>query len=164
MQQRYSGLLLGIFIAIASPLKISNNSINSSLQPKQITETIRIADNPENSETASPQGLFQQLNLTPQQKSKIRQIRRRYQSPILQLKHSLNLAQQQLASMMAGTESAELVRAKHEEIARFRQQLGELHFKSMLATREILTPQQRQKFAEIIQAKPKSSLTIKSDL
>ena len=66
--------------------------------------------------------------------------------------------------MMAGTESAELVRAKHEEIARFRQQLGELHFKSMLATREILTPQQRQKFAEIIQAKPKSSLTIKSDL
>ena len=98
-------------------------------------------------------GLFQQLNLTPQQKNQIKQIRRQYQGQIVQLKQSLQLAQQQLAVMMAGTDSVATIRAKHQEIARFRQQLGQLHFESMLATREVLTPEQRQTFAEIIRLK-----------
>ena len=163
MQRRYSGLLLGFSIAIVSPIKISNNSLpyfSSRLSIQGLT----IADNPETIEPDSPSSLFQQLNLTPQQKSQIWQIRRRYQSPISRLKQNLRLAQQQLASMMAGTDSAELIRAKHAEIANFRQQLGELHFESMLATREILTPRQRQKFAEIVESKSISKLKKESFL
>ena len=101
----------------------------------------------------SSRGLFQQLNLTPQQKNQIKQIRRQYQGQIIRLKQNLQLAQQQLAVMMAGTDSVAVIRAKHQEIAQFRQQLGQLHFESMLATREVLTPDQRQTFAEIIRNK-----------
>ena len=95
--------------------------------------------------------MFQQLNLTPQQRHRIRQIRRQYQTEIFRLKEDLRVARQELAQMMSGTDSAAVIRAKHTQIERFRQKLGGLHFESMLATREILTPQQRQKFAEILE-------------
>ena len=153
MQWRYSGLLLGFSIGISLPIKISTNSTKTYISPQKVSSQVIIAENPESVEQDSSSGLFQQLNLTPQQKWQIKQIRRRYESKIFQLKQDLFVAQQQLASMMAGTDSTEIIRAKHQEIARFRQKLAELHFESMLATREILTPLQRQKFAEIIEAR-----------
>lgn len=102
----------------------------------------------------SSSSLWQQLNLTPLQKRQIQQISRRYRQQISQLKQDLQVAQAQLAKMMIGTETTEVIRAKHQYISQLRQQLGTLHFESMLATREVLNPQQRQKFAEIVQTEP----------
>ncbi|MEL6911717.1 MAG: hypothetical protein AAFO85_16140, partial [Cyanobacteria bacterium J06598_4] len=56
----------------------------------------------------------------------------------------------QLSDMMVGTESVELLRAKNHQLNTLRQEIGSLRFESMLATREILTPQQRQKFRELV--------------
>ena len=53
---------------------------------------------------------------------------------------------------MVGTEPANLIRAKNQQLVSLRQEIGELRFESMLATREILTPQQRQKFRKIIES------------
>ena len=153
MQRCYPGLLLGFSMAISQPIKISTNSSETYISSQKLSSQIMIAEDPETTEQNSSGGLFQQLNLTPQQKWQIKQIRRRYQSQIVQLKQNLFVAQQQLASMMVGTDSTEIIRAKHQEIAGFRQKLGELHFESMLATREVLTPVQRQKFAEIVEAR-----------
>lgn len=96
--------------------------------------------------------LWQQLNLSPQQKRQIKQISLRYQQQINQLRKDLSLAQKQLAKMMIGQETVETIRFKHQYVSLLRQQLATLHFESMLATREVLSLQQRQKFADIIQA------------
>lgn len=149
MQQLCPQLLLGFSMviyqsvgAIACPIK--ENICDRILMTNNVKQT---------TEQNTSSNLFQQLNLSHQQKQKIKQIRQQYQAQIIQLRENLQVAQQQLATMMAGTDSVAVIRAKHEEIAEFRQQLAALHFESMLATREILTPQQRQKFAEIIEAR-----------
>ena len=56
--------------------------------------------------------------------------------------------------MMASAESPTTIRNKHQEILKLRQELGELQLETMLATREILTVEQRQDFAEILRSRP----------
>ena len=160
MQQLYSRLLLGFSlvisgsaIAIAYPIDITER-FSDLAEGEALRDRIVITNYlKQTTQQNTPSSLFQQLNLSRQQKRKIKRIRQQYQAQITQLKENLRVAQQQLAAMMAGTDSVAVIRAKHEEIAQFRQQLATLHFESMLATREILTPQQRQKFAEIIEAR-----------
>jgi Spy/CpxP family protein refolding chaperone len=52
--------------------------------------------------------------------------------------------------MMVGIESVELIRAKNQQLVTLHQEIKALSFESMLAIREILTPQQRQKFRELV--------------
>lgn len=95
--------------------------------------------------------LLQQLNLSPEQKQKINQIHRKYQQQLRKKRHTLAVLQQQLSDMMVGTETVELLRSKNQQLARIRQEIGALRFESMLATRETLTLQQRQKFRDLVQ-------------
>ena len=94
--------------------------------------------------------LFQQLNLTEEQHQQIKQIHRQYKQQIIRKKNTIAKLQQQLSDMMVGDESVEVLRAKNQQLSLLRQEIGTLRFESMLATREILTPQQRQKFRELV--------------
>ena len=94
--------------------------------------------------------LFQQLNLTEEQHQQIKQIHRQYKQQIIRKKNAIAKLQQQLSDMMVGNESVEVLRAKNQQLSLLRQEIGTLRFESMLATREILTPQQRQKFRELV--------------
>ena len=123
--------------------------VNSTSWGKNITN---IADNPLITTKQHPSSLLQQLNLTSQQKEQIKRVHHQYKQQIRKKKHSLDLLQKQLSDLLVGTESVELIRAKNEQLVNLRQEIGELRFESMLATREILTPQQRQKFREIIES------------
>jgi len=95
--------------------------------------------------------LFQQLDLTREQHQQIKQIHLRYRQQIIRKKQKISRLQQQLSDMMVGTEAVKLLRAKNQKLNTLRQEMGSLHFESMLATREILTLQQRQKFRELVQ-------------
>jgi Spy/CpxP family protein refolding chaperone len=95
--------------------------------------------------------LLEELNLNPIQKQKIAQIRRQYQGKIIEEKENLQSAQDNLANMIAGDDSAAAIRTQHQKIVSLQEELGKLHFESMLAIREILTPQQRQKFTQVFQ-------------
>ena len=103
-------------------------------------------------ESKKPFNLLQQLNLTSEQQRQIRRIHHKYRQKIRQKKSSLNLLQNQLSDMMVGTEKVELIRAKNEQLLALRQEIEKLRFESMLATREILTLQQRLKFREIMES------------
>lgn len=93
--------------------------------------------------------IFERLNLTTEQQQQIEQIHRQYKQQIRRKRNSLAKLQQQLSDMMVGTEPVELLRAKNQQVVLLRQEISTLRFESMLATREILTPQQRQKFREL---------------
>ena len=116
-------------------------------------DTITIADRSLVSTKQKPaSNIFQQLNLTREQQEQIKKIHHRYKQQIHKKRNSLAILQKQLSDLMVGTEPATLIRAKNQQLVSLRQEIGELKFESMLATREILTPQQRQKFREIIES------------
>lgn len=98
--------------------------------------------------------LFKQLNLTPEQQQQIEQIHLEYRRQVYSKKQSIAKLQQQLSDMMVGTEPADLLRTKNQQLNNLRREMGILRFESMLATREILTPQQRLKFRELVQDSP----------
>ncbi|WP_223341827.1 Spy/CpxP family protein refolding chaperone [Synechocystis sp. PCC 7339] len=94
---------------------------------------------------------MQSLNLTDSQKQQLEAIRQKYQGQMQSLSEQLRTGQNELRTLMAGNGSDSQIRAKHSQVANLRQQLGELRFNSMLESRQVLTPEQRQKFSELMQ-------------
>ncbi|MEL6495264.1 MAG: Spy/CpxP family protein refolding chaperone [Cyanobacteria bacterium J06623_7] len=151
-RQRYLLTLIAIALSIFYSLPVFSHPgrffrfrQNSSIQTEVL---ITQHTKPEPQQALS---LLQQLDLTGEQQQKIKQIHRQYRQQMLKKKQVIARLQQQLSDMMVGTESIELLRAKNQQLNLLRQEMGRLRFESMLATREILTPQQRQKFRELVQ-------------
>ena len=148
-RQRYLLTLVAIGLSIFYSLPVFANSARFLLsRPSNyvLTQIIAHDSDPQQQQIS----LFQQLDLTPEQQQQIKQIHRRYGQQMLKKKQTISRLQQQLSDMMVGTEPIELLRAKNQQLNVLRQEMGTLRFESMLATREILTPQQRQKFRELV--------------
>lgn len=94
---------------------------------------------------------IEQLNLTPQQQQEIQAIRDRYEQDMQAKKEQMNQAMSELRQMMAGNASDRDLRNKHNEVVRLRQQMGEMRFEQMLAMRNVLTPEQRQQFNQLME-------------
>ena len=127
----------------------SDNLDNSNYSTNEIT----IADTSilsTKQEQASE--VLHQLNLTSEQEQQIKKIHHKYKRQLFRKRNSLIVLQQQLSDLMVSTKPTNLIRAKNQQLVDLRQEIGELKFESMLATREILTPQQRQKFREIMES------------
>ena len=149
-RRRYLLTFVAVILSIIYSFPVFANS--SSLLPKYLHNAIAgtiIANSVENS-SQQPISLFQQLNLTVQQQQQIRQIHSSYRQQIRHKKNNIAQLEQQLSDMMVGTEPVELLRAKNEKLSILRQEVGALRFESMLAVRKILTPQQRQKYKELV--------------
>ena len=97
--------------------------------------------------------LLEQLNLTAEQKEEIEQIRQKYQQQITQTRSTLRAERDKLREMMTGNESTENLRSQHDNILNLDRQLRNLHFETMLEMREVLTLEQRQEFASIMDEK-----------
>jgi Spy/CpxP family protein refolding chaperone len=94
---------------------------------------------------------MEQLNLTDEQKQKLQAIQTQYKDQISQRKQAVRQATQELRDLMAGNASADEIRAKHRQVQELRQQMEEVSFESMLAMREVLTPEQRSQLARLIE-------------
>ncbi|BAY11230.1 Spy/CpxP family protein refolding chaperone [Calothrix sp. NIES-2098] len=93
-------------------------------------------------------GWLQELNLTSQQIQQIKTIRSQSQNQIKPKREAVQQAQQELRDLLAGQASKEQVRTKYNQLKVLRQQLADAQFENTLAIREILSPEQRQKFAD----------------
>ena len=147
-----------LLITTLSLFDIISCSANSSFSIQSSSEesysSLFIAENPDSlSNNNSKITLFQKLNLTAIQQEKIEQIHRLYYPKISQIREQLTTAKEELTDMMAGATSATAIRTKHQEILNLRQKLGEVQLETMLATREVLTVEQRQNFADILRSK-----------
>ncbi|MGB5631856.1 MAG: Spy/CpxP family protein refolding chaperone [Waterburya sp.] len=152
-RRRYLLTLVSIIFSIIFSLPVFAGSSLSALksQPPSLKTEIIIADRTQiSAQQKKSFSLFQQLNLTEEQQQQIKRIHSRYRQKILQKRDSIARLQQQLSDMMIGTEPVELLRAKNQQLNVLRQEIGTLRFESMLATREILTPRQREKFRELV--------------
>ena len=95
--------------------------------------------------------MLKQLNLSTEQLQKLKAIRDRDSAPIRDLAQQSRQANTELRDLLAGSESIDVVRAKHNQALNLQQELRKQHFERMLAMREILTPQQRSQLKEIMQ-------------
>lgn len=112
-----------------------------------------LAQNQQPNRSGGNQGrLFEQLNLTAEQKQRMQAVRDRYKDQISQRMQAVRQARQELETMMSSaTANATQMREKHRQIMGLRQQLEEVQFESMMAMREVLTAEQRSRLAQLMQ-------------
>lgn len=94
---------------------------------------------------------LEQLNLSEDQKRQLKDIQQKYKQQMSQYRDSLKSARKELQDMMVGNSSKEAIRAKHNEVAKLRQTIADMSFESMLEMREVMTPEQRQQFARLME-------------
>ncbi|MEH1853092.1 MAG: Spy/CpxP family protein refolding chaperone [Nostoc sp.] len=132
---RHVSILAAAMIALGSTIALA--------KPTLISQQV-IAQNPR----AKSGGWLKDLNLTSQQLQQIKQIRNQSKQQIAQKSQEIRQGQQELHDLIAGTASKEQVRSKYNQINLLKQQLSDTQFENTLAIREILNPEQRQKFAD----------------
>ena len=94
---------------------------------------------------------MEELNLTTEQQEQIQAIREKYRPQMEERRETLRKEQEILQEMMTGNASRDAILRQHQKVASLRQELGNLRFQSMLDTREVLTEEQRQKFAQMME-------------
>lgn len=95
--------------------------------------------------------LMEQLNLSDTQVQQLNAVRSKYHPQIQQLRQQMKTTGQAFRQMMDGTASASALRTKHQDMMNLRQTMANLRFESMLEMREILTPEQRKEFVQLMQ-------------
>jgi Spy/CpxP family protein refolding chaperone len=128
-------IALGSSIALAKP-----NLVLSQVLAQNPTPSPR--------QQRGQSGWLKDLNLTPQQIQQIKTIRTQSKDQTAQKRQAIRQAQQELKGLMAGTASKDQVRDKYNQLKTLRQELADIQFDNTLAIREVLNPEQRQKFAE----------------
>jgi Spy/CpxP family protein refolding chaperone len=93
--------------------------------------------------------LIQELNLSQQQQQQIETIRQQRRGEIESLKQRMQQLRQEMDQLLSTNAPESSIRAKFTEIQAVKQKMAEVRFEQMLATREVLTPEQRVKFREL---------------
>ena len=93
--------------------------------------------------------IFEQLDLTPEQTQRIRDVRQQSRQSTQDLRQQIQAAHDQMRSLMASNASSDQLRQQHQRIQALRQQMANQRFEMLLLVREELTPAQRTKLAEL---------------
>lgn len=96
-------------------------------------------------------GLFKQLNLTPEQTQKIRDLQTQSRADLQQRSQTLMKTGRELRDLMDSDAPEAQVRAKFQELQALQQQFSEAAFNERLAIRNVLTSAQRRQAAELRQ-------------
>lgn len=137
--------ILGLALTVgAAGTLVSSSPVNSQPNPPANKE-------PNQNHTPSRGNLMRDLNLSTEQIDKLKEIRQTYHQQIVEANSSLRTAQQELTKMMTGSASVKSIRDKYQEVVLLKEQLNNLRFASMLEMREVLTPTQRAKLAQLME-------------
>lgn len=95
--------------------------------------------------------LQEQLELSTEQTQQIETIQQQSKSATEALRQQLRENHQQMQSLIASDASDDELRQQHDRIQALRQQLNDSRFETRLQIREVLTPEQRNRLAELMQ-------------
>ncbi|MCO5144206.1 MAG: Spy/CpxP family protein refolding chaperone [Oligoflexia bacterium] len=93
--------------------------------------------------------MMSELNLTSEQKDKMKEIRSKNKDAIKAQREEMKSAREALEEAMKGNASDGDIRSKFEKVQAVQQKLAKDRFENVLAIRAILTPEQRAKFRDI---------------
>lgn len=142
MSPRHLSILIAAIAALGGAVMLA--------QPSGLLSQ-SIAQAPASPRLSEGANWLQDLNLTAEQLREIETIRGRYKNQLADKRQAMQQARQQLRNVMASDAPADQVRQQFTQVKSLKQQLVDTHFESMLAIREVLTPEQRQKFADRMQ-------------
>lgn len=91
----------------------------------------------------------QELNLTPEQTEQIDQIREQGKQAKQAMREEYRAAREKMQTLMASDASDNELREQHQILQNLRQKKGEARFENKLKIRQVLTPEQRTKMAEL---------------
>lgn len=133
--------------ALILPVSINSAPVNAQVQ---VHEAPVVAHGRRNRGRHRDSWL-QELNLTLEQLERIQTIKEQSWENMSSLKEQMRAAREEMRSLMAGTGTPQRLRQQHQQIQGIRNQLSNQRFETILAIREVLTPQQRAKMAELIE-------------
>ena len=172
-KQLVTALALGTFLL---PLGIAAVEANSFENNSTEGQTMELAQNSEHQRRkgnrrkgAHRDGMkriLSQLDLSSEQKQQIQAIDNKYESDRNPLYQELRTEHQEMKTLFTSNATPEELRTQHEKIRNLRGQMGDIRFSQMLEVREVLTPEQRDRMAELIANKirerlPEASSTIR---
>lgn len=133
-------------------LSIGSSAAFAAPMPQTVAQTPGDSTSPQPQRRKNRDSFLQELNLTPQQMQQMQAMQARYKPQISQRAQAMRQAKQELASLMSSTTaSTSQITAKNQQVEQLAQQIRQLKFESMMAMREIMTPEQRTKFAQLMQ-------------
>lgn len=96
------------------------------------------------------QKMYQQLNLSADQQAQIKSIREQAKTSNQGLRQQLKTAREQLKTLLASNDASDsALRQAHQQLQPLTQQMSDQRFDTMLKIRNVLTPAQRTKLAEL---------------
>ena len=98
--------------------------------------------------------ILQQLDLTSEQSQQIEVIKQEFETQNTSLKQDIDSNNLPLRlSLFTSDVSTEELREQHKKAQALHQQLGDNRFEMMVQVREVLTPEQQNKMAELLKQK-----------
>jgi len=147
-----------MFSAIATALLISPfavNAVSLNSETNNLTEmkspVTQIAHGHKRGRHGGMKKLLAKLDLTPEQSQKIEEIHEQAHSDNEALYQEMQTNREEMRSLFTSDASTAELRQQHQELQGLRQQIGTSRFETKLQVREILTPEQRTKMAELME-------------
>ena len=160
-KQLFAALAAGTLLLPLGIQQVRANSYNNN-NSSEIT-TMELAQNqPErgNKERGRKRGrrggmkrLLSKLDLTPEQTQQIEAIETKYQGDREPLHQELRTEMQTMKSLFSSDATTQELQGQQQTVRNLRDQLGDLRFNQMLEVREVLTPEQRDRMAELMAKK-----------
>jgi periplasmic protein CpxP/Spy len=141
-----SAIFLASATALAVPFVLHPPGADRKSLPSEPFAQSTFSENTSPRRTARQGKILEKLNLTRDQFLKISAVRKQYQPLIQSQARTVQALQAQLRSLMASPAEPSEVKATFQQLQKSRQNLQQLRFDSSLATRQVLTPDQRKAF------------------
>jgi periplasmic protein CpxP/Spy len=105
--------------------------------------------------------LVKELNLSPDQIQRLQQLRKNSQGKTKERRQALRTARQELNQLLQGNASSDQIRQKRQQVQILQREVADTNFENTLAIREILTPEQRVKWQQLIQQRRQNRINSK---
>lgn len=105
--------------------------------------------------------LVKELNLSPDQIQRLQQLRKTSQGKTKERRQALRTARQELDRLLQGNASSDQIRQKRQQVQSLQREVADSNFENTLAIREILTPEQRVKWQQLIQQRRQNRVNLK---
>jgi len=101
-------------------------------------------------------GMFKDLDLTSEQKDKIKAIKQETKNAMKDSKTTMRAEQSAMHALMtSGTATDEAIRAQHQKVQDLMAKNADARIETMIRIREVLTPEQRAKLATLMEKRGK---------
>jgi len=138
-------------LAVGALVFLPGSTIARELPQETSPATVRLAQVGPEGRRERGRRLFEALDLSSEQQQELRAIRTKYQPEMQSLRDDLRREENELRSLMIGSASDAEIRAHHEHVVQLRNELGGIHFESMLEMRQVLTSAQRQELGQLLE-------------